>query len=551
VKYLRNESKPQFFNALTIALLPKNGNSFAPDYVQHNDLPPLDDPDLEEPIQVGDIQIQAYKDSDGLVGKMRWNRKQTIAVAVDGQHRLAALKRLSGLVSAEKLDKSLVTVILLIPSPKVGYSEPPQPKGHGKSVVHSLRRIFIDLNKHAKPVTRSRNILLDDQDIVSVCIRSVIGKKLSEETEKNRVPLALVDWISEKNKFESGPFFTTILILYDIIDQALERPNTKEPEEEDDNKIRQWLRNVFGTNETQTDEIMSQVNRCYLQEVPLTFLPSDIVVLADCFKQRWRKIIFRFFHEIKPYKALWDFGVENNLHKPEFVNLYITQSILSGNYAKDRAEEIKNNNKIYDPTWNEKKHYTDPMNYIDTEIKSNNWAFKVVFQKALFEAFFSLTTQASDFVDDYPSEEVLMDKFTNMWIESINALFEAGLGITNFTFSIPKEKFWVGIALKGDDTIEYTKAGVERISRWLRAWVCMYWIGENIPQYCDLPGCGNKLAKMCHRSLDTRSVKSGMEKIVKARDPELELEDITEEGAKLLEKRYSLFRKLIIKMAEE
>ena len=45
VKYLRNEAQPQFFNALTIALLPKEGDTFGGEYKTQREYPPMIDPD--------------------------------------------------------------------------------------------------------------------------------------------------------------------------------------------------------------------------------------------------------------------------------------------------------------------------------------------------------------------------------------------------------------------------------------------------------------------------------------------------------------------------
>lgn len=43
-------------------------------------------------------------------------------------------------------------------------------------VIRAARRVFLDLNKNAKKVSDSRNKLLDDQDIVSHCLRAVLAR---------------------------------------------------------------------------------------------------------------------------------------------------------------------------------------------------------------------------------------------------------------------------------------------------------------------------------------------------------------------------------------
>jgi len=255
VQYLRNENRPQFFNALTVALLPKAGHGFSPEYTESLKIPKLEDDTLDEPIQVGDIQVSYYSGSNQLAGKIRWCKDTTIAVAVDGQHRLAAIKRIKKNVTPEQLKRSSIPVIFVIPHVSLGYTEPPIKK-HDKSIISSLRRIFIDLNKNARQVSTIRNILLDDQDLVSVCTRNLIGEKLSEEPEVDRIPLGLIDWVSEKNKFETGPFLSTVLIIYEIINKALEDPKKKEAEGIDDQTIKNWLERVFSPSEKEMELLM-------------------------------------------------------------------------------------------------------------------------------------------------------------------------------------------------------------------------------------------------------------------------------------------------------
>src|SRR5262249_13835071 len=157
---------------------------------------------LDKPESIGGIQLQFYKDSDA--GKLRWDQDEIVAVAVDGQHRLAALKQFAK-ESPGAIGESSIPVIFLIPAKKAGFKIPQQP-GENEVAIIGLRNIFIDLNKNARPVSATRNILLDDLNIVSVCVRQLIGNKLSADTEEQRIPLPLVDWMTEKNKIETGPF---------------------------------------------------------------------------------------------------------------------------------------------------------------------------------------------------------------------------------------------------------------------------------------------------------------------------------------------------------
>jgi len=542
IKYLKNENRPQFFNALTIALLPISSTGLATSYDKEDNYPTINEEGLEEPVQIGGIQIQPYNNSNGTAGRMRWDVNKVIAVAVDGQHRLAAMKKLNGQIDVDKMGHTSVPVIFLIPDEKAGYVEPQQPEEE-QSVIASLRRVFIDLNKNSRPVSRARNILLDDLDIPSVCVRTLIGEKLSAEPEEGKLPLAVVDWVSEKNKFETGPFITTILTLYELVIEVLGSTCNFEPSSEDDSNIKKWLVDKFSLDTDELEDLMDRVKRCYYQEIPLTFQPSEISILKDKFIKKWTPHIIKIFTELTPYKKIIAYGLENGLHKPEFVNLYIAEEVIKGEYGENKASKIKSNMKIIDETWRYEDRYLSHINKINEEYKKGAWAFKVVFQKALFFSYGRLLQQADEYVDENLNQQEKIEQFTSMWIEAINALFATGLGSVEAKLS-GNELFWTGIGLSADGNIEYTKVAASRISDWLNVWVSMYWL-EEVPTYAQLEkNEEGGIYDICSNSLND----SGIKKLVKARDDVgLDIDEFNNEVNKQTEIRFNKFRRELTK----
>ena len=63
----------------------------------------------------------------------------------------------------------------------------------GKSLIKTIREIFIDLNKHARGVAHSRIILLDDLNIQSFCVRTLLGDNV-KDTSQGILPLSMVTW---------------------------------------------------------------------------------------------------------------------------------------------------------------------------------------------------------------------------------------------------------------------------------------------------------------------------------------------------------------------
>ena len=230
VPYLSAMDGPQFFNSLTIALLPmdrdlvRSPQPFSSDFPWSP--PALDNEKLFAKIlSVGPISCGFWNSWDDFsqaqskTGQIRWNSHQVFAVALDGQHRLAAIQRFvdvgrySSVATSDPIDVTSIPVIFVVLDPAFGYVSPTN-----RPVVDVLRVIFIDLNKHAKIPSRARLILLDDKDPASVCVRALVGPALSSDltelqAEPPRIPLSLVDWHTEQAKFDKGPYVTTILAL--------------------------------------------------------------------------------------------------------------------------------------------------------------------------------------------------------------------------------------------------------------------------------------------------------------------------------------------------
>jgi DGQHR domain-containing protein len=545
-KYLLNESTQQFFNSLTVALLPKKGHGLADAYDMGSEsIPPMEG-QLETSLQIGGIQIQPFAGSQGQAGQLRWDPKETSVIAVDGQHRLAAIKSVAKKLPPEKLEITSVPVIFLLPHEKVGFSRPSQ---MNESVFSSLRRIFIDLNVNARPVSRARNILLNDTDISSVCTRSLVGTKLSNTEEADRIPLGLVDWVSEKNKFESGQFLSTILVLEEIVKYTIDLKNLRNPEDEYDKDIEKWFESNLSPSPEQLDAYMNQARRCFNQEVPLTFLPDQIVEIGELFQKRWRPWLYRLFTELSPYKDLVSFSKEKDLIKPEMVNLYVEEFVNQGERAERRSQEIIDAIKQQDKDWNRKTNFDEPLAHIDEAIKDENWFFKVVFQKALFHSFLSLARQRGSLGISGGKFSDEMSQFADLWVSSINRLVEKGLDVQESKVPGLTEPFWVGIGLNSERKIEYTNVGGNRIEAWLNAWVIMSYIHSvegAIPTESALLASDNQVHNMLENTLfKNKKVESGLTKVVKAKFDNLTQDEEVEKTAESRHKRYMVLRKLI------
>lgn len=143
-----------------------------------------------------------------------WNKDKYYAIVIDGQHRLEALlksKKDNSAVGKYKQDVVFLDFNEFIKSEE------------DKTPVEIVRRIFIDINTNAKKVGIVRQILMDDKDLASLIVQSIVESVNidgSSKRKQNFFPSELVDWYGKSLKHQL-PHLTGILTLYQIFDDYL------------------------------------------------------------------------------------------------------------------------------------------------------------------------------------------------------------------------------------------------------------------------------------------------------------------------------------------
>ncbi|MES2670651.1 MAG: DNA sulfur modification protein DndB [Pseudomonadota bacterium] len=91
-------------------------------------------------------------------------------------------------------------------------------------VIRAARRVFLDLNKNAKKVSDSRNKLLDDQDMVSQCLRAVLANVKAYDAH-SKTPLRIwnveLDQAKDRSVISSPVALTGVSHLYYIGEHLL------------------------------------------------------------------------------------------------------------------------------------------------------------------------------------------------------------------------------------------------------------------------------------------------------------------------------------------
>ena len=200
--YLKDIDKIKFFNPLTLTLLPMRDNEVL------TQMPRVVESSLQEDgsdwkvlERQGYHRVRWVSDAPQYA-LLEWTDTRTKLVAIDGQHRLSALKRFwKDHASASHPDFKTWRIPVVIVSFRVGSTS-----AHPPTVLEVVRSIFVYINTEAKTVNDARRILLSDESINSVCTQELV--QLAHENDlsppgkrnKDRLPLLFYDWRGEESE---------------------------------------------------------------------------------------------------------------------------------------------------------------------------------------------------------------------------------------------------------------------------------------------------------------------------------------------------------------
>jgi hypothetical protein len=477
-----NPGKLKFFNSLTVALLPLDSRRMlAKEYGATPHEPEVKQALRTAPfrvINVGGVQVIVNNDTPH--GYIRWDPKRIFPATIDGQHRLAALREhyIHGNLTAEQLSTK-ISVLFLVLDERVGFQMSGMELTEDDNpILTVVREVFIDLSKHAKEVERARRILLDDQDIESRCLREMLATRVGE-VQEGRLPLGIVHWQHNVTaKFNvgkpTGPFVTTVELLFSILSDLLDLKRPKDPLDEAQvrklvNSIEAALRvsDLIAAHPSQyggLKPLMTYVERKHLRpddEVPFANLPASYLrVAAEGFNQHMRPLIVGVLTRFKPYRD------------------FIAQVEQRGGIDGDLAFYLVQPKKVQRQTqesWDEQtkqKKIDEPLEALHA-MKTTDWPFFAVFQKGLLRASavawhqFSVVGGSSDST---------IDEFLDKWIAFLDVLSDRNLLKVKATFpKKDKDLIWTGISLNpASVTVRWSESAVQRIAGILVLWWYFY-----------------------------------------------------------------------------
>ena len=198
--YLRNTGNVKFFSPLVLTLLPVSADSRQVQQL----MPRLTQTDSEDDgtpwraLERPNHYRIAWNRDRHDEACLQWNSARVRLVAIDGQHRLAALKQRTDDRGAAGYEAFLQWRI-----PIVIVSYQADTAGDLPTVLNVVRSTFVNINTTAKPVSRSRSILLSDGSVNAICTQELLQRSHDadnrvDSTQSSRLPLLFFDWRGEE-----------------------------------------------------------------------------------------------------------------------------------------------------------------------------------------------------------------------------------------------------------------------------------------------------------------------------------------------------------------
>jgi DGQHR domain-containing protein len=347
-----------------------------------------------------------------------WDKKKVYAIVIDGQHRLQALKK--AIKKKQEVAQYNQDIVFLDVS-KRAHAE-------GRSPVEAIRRVFIDINYNAAQVTNARRTLMDDKDLSSLIVQTLVNDddQSGEREGKFLVP-QLVDWHSENLK-HSFPQITGVLVLQQLIeDNFLSSDNLVSISDmRKSKKVSNFVQNLnsrflvdqridsvtyyqgFKKLAESHQEFRDQIDKQTEEQDQEDFLfnmdYNVLNVARDTFEEIYASSVVKFFKEFLPYQL----AIKMLEQKGVFTISNVLNRII-----------IKNPKKW---TSNEREKITDLASEMRAELDSNYYlCFTVLGQKAFFRHYFKELVRKTESTD---ITKEIVEEFTTEWLLKMNSLLD-------------------------------------------------------------------------------------------------------------------------------
>ena len=253
--------------------------------------------------------------------RLKLNTGRSALVIVDGQHRAMALiamyrnctkwpdnaravepyYKLWSRAVIEKYDLDEVKLpVMFCVFPELDGRDPEQMPVH-----QACRAVFLALNKNARKVTRARNFLLDDRDIVSSFMRSVLTdiKAMSDVHSKSTLRLWNVELDSDADRtaLNADTAITGVTHLYGLIERVTLRGNPGHSLNPPSSAGRKQTTLETCFARLAVNDLVPRVTR--LEARRDTCDAATEAILVGAFSERFGRLLARGLSDFAPYAA--------------------------------------------------------------------------------------------------------------------------------------------------------------------------------------------------------------------------------------------------------
>jgi DGQHR domain-containing protein len=419
--YLRDPESKVFFNAITVVLMPLTGktdnpvgDSFQP-LTESSPRPniPFDgdknsfDNQWASTPQIGEIegiQYQRFADTDPSAlneidfARLRWDKEKVFAVAVDGQHRLAAIREFWDTADTTKFEVSRIPVIFVLASPEFGMTY--KLNEELSLPIRTLSRsIFTDLNKTQENVDDIRTLILDDTDLPSKCLRELVTPSTHDFGKyRDKLSLAMINWKGTGDKIDDNFYLNTMQNLDWLITMYFSQMPVVNPQDVDsvidsfkdlkqrlgaDGKIEIAIRTEDGKEVMKDIEEYYKDRYCTLTDDELIahrmwrkIPPLYIKRCVELFKETHMKYLIACLTEVAPYDRVIRYWSRHNLVEGQFGGYQVQTK------GHQKALQIRENAK--NSNW-----HANTIVSVEEDIKkmknngNGNLLWKLIFQRGM------------------------------------------------------------------------------------------------------------------------------------------------------------------------
>lgn len=508
--YLRVPNKLKFFNSLTIVLLPKNEEGkITSEFIDYeNNDPPI--PDLQFGLFddffsaghgavdtkaiFGGVQFVTTKTEN--LSRLRWDKNRVDAVAVDGQHRLRALKEWMQSKNQQLSDverPTRIPIIFLMLHEGAGFVGGDIRSASGIKGI--AREIFTDLNKNAREVDLATQIILDDLSVEACCVRSLVTDSTCTDDE-NLLPLSLLRWQEANNRFDQKYYLNSLVNLHLLVKDLL---GFKAPDPMNKNEVLSFIGSasrLLGTGNPRQlmhDGVpLDEYYRSnYFEEdgdepvapfsgIPSHYLPSAVQGFGEHFAP-WLLSLLKVF---EPYEEVISYARTNNLIKGEF-GQYLSQ-------PRSHQEQLsKDLAYVHGEHWRKliiDNHVSaiERIKGLGENALGEQWAFKTIFQKAMVRLGRVIFVQAAE------GERTRFGSVQDL-IEFFNLLYRAEILRVHAELEGGSHNLWTFIAVNyGNRKIKVSSSSEARILSLLTLWYFAWRYAVDLRKAITFEDAGNE-----------------------------------------------------------